>query len=296
MKPGMRTLALLALLFAAACGGGDSPSGPGPSAPSPSPSAAPGPTIGAEGGTLTSSDGRAVLVVPPSALPSATPLTLRSQAGGVDPSLVGPTYVLGPDGTSFARPVELSLAYDPDLAPLGADESELRVQKFETTSWTTPSGRADTAARRVIANVDAAGTFAVRWPEPAASCGGHADAEFDFWLGDWDYVVGGRVVGTNQITRDAAGCVVHENYNSGSGRSVSFRGDDSAWYQTYVQAGSRLEMRGGLEGRRMLLYTTPASRFVWDPVSDDRVLYFAESTSDGGATWAPGPINEYVRR
>ena len=53
-----------------------------------------------------------------------------------------------------------------------------------------------------VASVDEAAIFAVRWPDPARSCGSRADAEFDFWLGEWDYVVGGRVVGFNQISRD----------------------------------------------------------------------------------------------
>jgi hypothetical protein len=82
------------------------------------------------------------------------------------------------------------------------------------------------------------------------------------------------------------------------GRSVSFRGVDQAWYQTYIDRnGQRIEMRGRLEGRRMVLYAAPDSRFVWDPVTASRILYFVENSTDGGATWsAAGAANEYVRR
>jgi hypothetical protein len=292
-------LALLMALLAANCGGGSSPAGPG-AIPTPAPSGVPGATVGPEGGTVTSQDGEAVLVVPAGALASPTALTLQTAPTGLglDPSMVGSAYALGPVGTRFAAPAELSITYDPNLAPLGAAESDLRVQQLEGTTWRTPPGRVDAGAQRAVASVGEAATYAVRWPEPPPSCGSPAHAEFDFWLGDWDYVVGGRVVGFNQISRANGGCVVHENFNGGQGRSVSFRGVDQAWYQTYIDRnGQRIEMRGRLEGRRMVLYAAPDSRFVWDPVTASRILYFVENSTDGGATWsAAGAANEYVRR
>ena len=291
-------LALIVIPLAASCGGGSSPSAPGP-VPTPAPTGGPSTTIGAEGGTLNSQDGDAVLVVPAGALASPTALALRPAVTGLglDPALVGQAYALEPDGVRFAKLSELSITYDPDAAPVGASESELRVQRLEGASWHTPPGSVDTGGRRAVASVDEAATYAVRWPDPARSCGSRADAEFDFWLGEWDYVAGGRVVGFNQISRDAGGCVVRENFNGGQGRSVSFRGADGAWYQTYIdQNGLRMEMRGRLEGRRMVLYAAPDSRFVWDPVSGNRILYFVERTADGSAWSAAGGVNEYIRR
>jgi hypothetical protein len=66
-------------------------------------------TIGPEGGTLASSDGRCKVTVPPDALTAPTALTLRPIAnlawGGV-----GTAYRLGPAGTTFDVPV--TVAFD----------------------------------------------------------------------------------------------------------------------------------------------------------------------------------------
>ena len=67
------------------------------------------------------------------------------------------------------------------------------------------------------------------WPASAAaqqSSGCAADSTYstlDFWLGEWDVLVGDQVVGTNRITRVLKGCAVLEEWRDatgGEGRSL----------------------------------------------------------------------------
>ena len=74
-------------------------------------------TIGPEGGTITSSDGRLTLTFPPGALSEDTEITIRKidpndlppEFDGLDPELA---YLLEPDGIVFAVPVTASLMLD----------------------------------------------------------------------------------------------------------------------------------------------------------------------------------------
>lgn len=63
--------------------------------------------IGAEGGTVVSSDGQLSIRVPPSALTTATPLTIQPASGAPEDG-VGQAYKLGPEGATFGRPVVLT--------------------------------------------------------------------------------------------------------------------------------------------------------------------------------------------
>jgi hypothetical protein len=276
----MRLMLLPVLVATLACGVATTPT-----APTSLPSPAGGTTVGATGGTVTSADGRAVLRIPPGALASPVSITLVT-ASELDASAASPVYQLGPAGTSFAVPAELTIALAADEGPLGVAPDELRLHVKDGSAW------------RAVEGVAAAGSYRLRWPGPSGPCTSPAHAEFDFWLGTWNYVVNGNVVAPNVITRSADGCLVHEFYAGGSGRSISYRGRDGAWYQTYVSANLNIRMRGALEGRRMVLYgsTNASTRFFWDPVTPDRVRYVVETTRDGGATWQEVGPSEYVRR
>ena len=101
---------LLTLMMLAGCGGGGgSPTGPSTPAPAPSPS--PDATIGSAGGTLSVANGAARLVVPAGALAANVGLTLRATTHvPLDPHAVGGSgWELGPAGTTFAVPAQLTL-------------------------------------------------------------------------------------------------------------------------------------------------------------------------------------------
>lgn len=70
-------------------------------------------TVGASGGTVSSSSG-ARLDVPAGALAAATTLTVQA-TGDVAPG-GAPVFRLGPDGTTFARPVTITLPLPPGVA------------------------------------------------------------------------------------------------------------------------------------------------------------------------------------
>lgn len=81
--------------------------------------------------------------------------------------------------------------------------------------------------------------------------------EFDFWLGQWDAgpVALADPTTRSEITRILDGCVVHEFWAGGAGRSINmYDRDDGQWHQTWVGSGlGHLRMSGGLVGSDMIL-------------------------------------------
>ena len=72
-------------------------------------------------------------------------------------------------------------------------------------------------------------------PTPAASsakpppCEAPEHRQFDFWLGRWDVTVSGQAAGTNEITLEEDGCVLHEHWvGSKGGTGQSFNWYDRA--------------------------------------------------------------------
>ena len=78
--------------------------------------------IGPEGGSVSHPEG-AVLHVPPGALAEPTSLSIATaaapSAGALRATSLGRAFVLGPEGQSFALPVELTLPFEPASVPAG---------------------------------------------------------------------------------------------------------------------------------------------------------------------------------
>ncbi|BDP44029.1 hypothetical protein DAETH_39980 (plasmid) [Deinococcus aetherius] len=68
-------------------------------------------TVGPEGGTVTSADGRLKVSIPAGALSSPTEITVQPITSTA-PNGKGSAYRLGPEGTTFKQPVGLSFQYD----------------------------------------------------------------------------------------------------------------------------------------------------------------------------------------
>ena len=283
-------------LTLASCGGGGSPAGP--TTPPP-----PASTIGPSGGTVTSSDGVARLVVPAGALAGSVPLTVQATTSvPLDPHASGRNgYQVAPAGATFALPARLSVRYDTSLGPSGTDEREWRLSVVNAGEWETlAQGALDLAAREASAPITGAGTYGVRWPGPQSACGSGHDREFDFWLGSWNFSAASAFPGTNEITKEGNGCLVEEHFQDTSGtrgRSVSlFSRLDGRWHQTYVDSrGNRLVLIGSLDDGRMVLYDSPTHRFLWQTTRADVVRYWEETSADGGATWNVGFDSNYTR-
>ena len=79
-------------------------------------------TIGPSGGTISSSDGSLVLVVPAGALPGPVVITIASSSSSPLPSTakgLGTAWALGPAGTTFATPAELTITLPRSQTPSG---------------------------------------------------------------------------------------------------------------------------------------------------------------------------------
>ena len=130
MRPASVLLAAsVAALLVGGCGTSSSSGGGGGGSGRPQPSA-PGtpigdPTtdgVGTPGGVLASTDGFLVIEVPAGALPAATQVTVQ-EVTNLAPGGVGAAWKLGPEGTSFAKPVALTFY----AGPIGRPVDELTV-------------------------------------------------------------------------------------------------------------------------------------------------------------------------
>jgi hypothetical protein len=147
-------------------------------------------------------------------------------------------------------------------------------------------------------------------PRPPKACATPEFRQFDFWLGDWTVTdPKGNAAGTNLITLEQGGCVVHEHWTgSKGGTGESFNLYDRAakrWHQTWVDnGGTLLLLNGGLAEGRMVLTGTSAgpkgetvtNRITWEKLADGRVRQTWTVSSDGGATWATSFDGYYAKR
>ncbi|HEX6397268.1 MAG TPA: Calx-beta domain-containing protein, partial [Steroidobacteraceae bacterium] len=113
-----RGIAVAWLALCAGCGGGDD-SGGGTSPPPPGNTG-----IGAAGGTVSESSG-AKVVIPAGALAADTPIAVAQSSTGAPPlpagvAASGPIYAFTPHGTTFAKPVTITVPFDPASVPAGA--------------------------------------------------------------------------------------------------------------------------------------------------------------------------------
>jgi hypothetical protein len=85
--------------------------------------------ITASGGSVKTTDGTSV-VVPAGAVIDSTAITISGEPNAItvgDVVLVGPAYRFGPEGTQFAVPVTVTLAYDPSKLPAGTSAADVEV-------------------------------------------------------------------------------------------------------------------------------------------------------------------------
>jgi hypothetical protein len=143
--------------------------------------------------------------------------------------------------------------------------------------------------------------------------------QLDFWLGAWDLTwpggqggtpEGALGRGTNTITKELGGCVVHERFASetgfeGESVSVYHPGSDT-WRQTWVDnQGGYLLFTGGLRDGAVELRTAPftnpqgerqISRMTWRNVTADALDWHWQRSTDDGATWTDLWVIRYTRR
>ncbi len=270
----------------------------------PFPAPAPPGTIGPAGGTVSLADGSASLIVPPGSLAAPIALTLTRRAGApLDPNLDASSLVdVAPADARFTFPATLTLRYDPVRTPSGLAEERLGVHRLAGAAWEpAASPHVDAAANEASGDVSSGGTFGVRRRPSAAPCALPQDRQLDFWLGTWAYSANGVPPGTNDVTRDAEGCVVEESLSLDGGyrgRSINLYDPSTAlWHQTYVDSeGARMILRGTFTGDRMLLYETSARRHSWRALDANRVRLALEESTNGGTSWVERFNALYTRK
>jgi PKD repeat protein len=260
--------------------------------------------VGAAGGTVTSADGRVTLVIPPGALDSTVGITVtpyQPQPG--DPPMVpGTAYDLGPTGTEFLQPAQLTIAYDPAQVPAGADEAELHVFKLhlDGTQDFAP-GAADVGARTVTGEIR---SFSVRAVAPCPQCSLlFLDAEYNpdrtvglTWL--WAVEVpAGEVVRVERAEVRGRLYMLESDFSPYANLlpSNAFTdygiGLEAAFYYYRVRwasaSGSYLGPPSNVE--RITVFGTegaPVARFTYAPAAPgigDTVTFDASSSADDGS-------------
>jgi hypothetical protein len=141
------------------------------------------------------------------------------------------------------------------------------------------------------------------------TCDSAVYRQFDFWVGDWEVTTAGKPAGTNLVTREENGCVIHEHWtgsNGGTGQSLNFydRGDGQ-WHQVWVSnSGGVLNLAGSFADGTLTFRgetkqadgTRLTHRLSFHLNSDRTVRQFWEVSSDGGTTWATSFDGVYRKR
>ncbi|WP_211236834.1 hypothetical protein [Chitinimonas koreensis] len=143
----------------------------------------------------------------------------------------------------------------------------------------------------------------------ASPCDSSAHRAFDFWLGEWQvHTPDGKLAGTNRISSEYNGCVLHERYDTGrgfSGESLnSYDAGRKVWHQTWVDtSGTLLLLEGGLRNGSMVLegqttgtdQTVTMHRITWTPNANGSVRQLWESTNANGQ-WEVAFDGLYTRK
>lgn len=133
---------------------------------------------------------------------------------------------------------------------------------------------------------------------PAFGCREAEHRQFDFWLGRWDVTVSGQAAGTNVITLEEEGCVLHEHWTGsrgGTGQSFNwYDRNGGKWHQVWVDnQGNYLHLTGEYrDGRLTLQGTAPGpsgapqpQRLTFFRNADGTVRQLWETSPDEGKTW-----------
>lgn len=119
-------------------------------------------SIGVAGGTVVSADGRVVLTIPQNALTVDTVFTFGPGAGAPASSrVVGELVDIGPTGTTFLVPAQLSIAFAP--LPAGIEASALKIGTVENGQWVEVGGSVTGGA--ITAQISHLSLYALLAPE-----------------------------------------------------------------------------------------------------------------------------------
>lgn len=133
---------------------------------------------------------------------------------------------------------------------------------------------------------------------PKFGCPSVEYRQFDFWVGRWDVTVQGKPAGTNEITLEEDGCLIHEHWKGGgggTGQSFNFYDRSTRqWNQVWVSnQGAVLRLAGSYAGDQMRFTgvapgpggTERQQRLTFFKNADGSVRQLWEASGDGGTNW-----------
>jgi hypothetical protein len=199
--PASALLAFGLTLLCACSGGGGSGAGGTPGGGGSGGGDATTHLVGAAGGTFKFKGG-VTMVFPAGAVPADTTVGVQpGTATGLVPAPVPGTLLsFTPEGTTFAKPVQVTIGYDPAQLPVGSDASTMQLSNATSDGWVSYDTTVDAAAHAVTASIGHFSDWAITpgMGKLLDDEGGSVPARFfDGWTGVW----GG------QIATDTAGAV-----------------------------------------------------------------------------------------
>jgi hypothetical protein len=166
---------MTAVVMGVSCGGDE------PAAPSDTNDNVTSAVIGPSGGTLRTPNGDLELVVPAGALDRDVTITAEPTTVPASFEMIpGTAWKLGPDGTTFALPTELTTAYDPADVPANAGPLYVGVVRASDNEVEFARSTQDTQNNRVTGEIY---HFTVYSTGPCPSC-----LTIDNPRADWDPV------------------------------------------------------------------------------------------------------------
>jgi hypothetical protein len=117
-------------------------------------------TVGAAGGPVSGGNSRVTLDFPAGALASERGITIAGvSASGMIP---GTAFRFGPEGITFAKPVIMSISYDPASLPQGTAAADLSLAKWDGGRWNCiQSSGCNATQHKVFGAVTGFSTYAV---------------------------------------------------------------------------------------------------------------------------------------
>jgi hypothetical protein len=144
---------------------------------------------------------------------------------------------------------------------------------------------------------------------PAPRCDAPEFRQFDFWAGEWRVTSGGQEVGSNVVTLEESGCLIHEHWTGaggGTGQSLNFYDrSDGRWHQVWISSSGMALFLAGTYHDGRLEYAGERPGTPGGAVVHHRLTFFHNAdgsvrqlweTSADGVTWQTTFDGLYQRR